>query len=271
MYYLLIMPGRPKKSKDGKEEDLELPLSQEQNLDQAESRPATSAVNTTSEFTKALKEALKDPEVKSGFVDLLWPKVATYVNESLKPIQDRIDDIDAEVAIIQEDIKDVRTKCGSSDKALESRIRELERQANSCLLRVTGLEPTTTPQEASLHNKYSLAFMNFLLEAGMTNVSESDFCGFKKINFPSNVGPHVTVQVKFVSQDKRDNVYKQRSLLKKCAKKLYINEELTRLDAKIFKKARKEVKEGTLVSCWTNSGIVWGKTTPDGKPFPIVE
>lgn len=227
-----------------------------------------------SDFTKALREALKDPEVRSGLVDLLWPKVTSYISETLKPFQDKLEDLDMEVSLMREDLNEVKSKGAVTNKALDIRLRDLERQSKSCHLRITGLEPIPSDlaqQDCSLHARYSTALMNIVEEAGMSGISTSDFSEFTKINIPASTGASMTVLVKFTSQEKRDNLYKQRGLLKKCNNRHYVNEDLTKHDAKIFRKARNDVKEGNLVSCWTNRGMVWGKTTPEGKPFPIVE
>jgi 5-bromo-4-chloroindolyl phosphate hydrolysis protein len=67
----------------------------------------------------------------------------------------------------------------------------------------------------------------------------------------------------------RDKFFYQKKKLKNCGKKYYINEDLTKQDSKIFRKARQEVKEGVLSACWTKGGVTWAKSTPEGKPFIV--
>jgi hypothetical protein len=60
-------------------------------------------------------------------------------------------------------------------------------------------------------------------------------------------------------------------MFKQCSSRIYINEDLIPEEAKIFKKARNQVKEGALHSCWSREGLIYGKTSPEGKPFHIKE
>jgi hypothetical protein len=50
-----------------------------------------------------------------------------------------------------------------------------------------------------------------------------------------------------------------------------MNEDLTKEDSLIFKKAREEMKQGRLHSVWTRAGLVWVKTSEAGQPFQLSE
>ena len=50
---------------------------------------------------------------------------------------------------------------------------------------------------------------------------------------------------------KKNSLYSQRKLLKKCKERVFINECLTKADSLIFKKARTDVKNGSLFAAWT--------------------
>jgi hypothetical protein len=63
----------------------------------------------------------------------------------------------------------------------------------------------------------------------------------------------------------------QRKKLKQCSQKYFINEDLTKPDAKLFRQAREDVKAGILHTCWTKNGRVWAKASPEAKPFLIPE
>jgi hypothetical protein len=106
-----------------------------------------------------------------------------------------------------------------------------------------------------------------LEEAGIEGVSATDVSEFIKITTPSQLNSSCVVMAKFNSEHKRDKLFSQKKKLKNCNNKYYLNEDLTRHDAKLFRKIRQEVKAGILYACWTKDGVVWAKTTPDGKPF----
>lgn len=301
------MPGRPKKVKEGRDtgdmdNNLSQPMAGNQEsqtletpdkdsiqsqgavlipasdlpgqVNSPDNPPANSPTqikNPASEFTCLLREALRDPEVKKGFDDIFWPRITTYVSETLKPIHDIVEVIDMDVDKLKEDVSLLKAKQETTTLALQNRITELERQSKACNLRMTGLEPNPIPgqPDATIHEKYCHAIINISTEAGMKDVKPSDFLNFTRINVPAALGASQTVIIKFSSLLSRDNMFSQRKLLKNCQTRHYLNEDLTKQDATQFKKARKQVKEGILVGCWTNKGVVWGKTSPEGKPFLI--
>jgi hypothetical protein len=76
---------------------------------------------------------------------------------------------------------------------------------------------------------------------------------------------------KMLSEELKVTIFAQKSKLKGNKDKIYINEELTKQDAKIFKKARDDVKHKRLSAAWTRGGIVFAKKTPNGTPFKILD
>lgn len=290
------MPGRQKRSRDDKDVTDEADIGASQppasgqsskasSTDQDKALPQTSQtsqissnseitnLSPCSDFTRALRDALRDPEVRQGFADILWPKITSYVDSTIKPVQDKLEDLDLDVENLKEEVANLKMNQHSKDSALHSRVMELERQVRSNMLRVSGLEPSPLPPDSdsqpTLHDRYSLAMISLAEEAGISGLKVDDFMEFNKINIPSVTGASSVVSIKFFSVDKRNMLYKQRKLFKNCKNKVFLNEELTRQDALAFKKARRQVKEGLLSACWTSRGCVWGKTGPESKPFPI--
>jgi hypothetical protein len=91
-----------------------------------------------------------------------------------------------------------------------------------------------------------------------------------KITVPGNATPDIYV-FKLRSEEKKRLIFSQRMKLKNYKHKLFLNEDLTKSDSSLFKKARADVKSGKLFSTWTKNGLVWGKLSDSGKPFLISE
>jgi hypothetical protein len=231
--------------------------------------PQSPSLSTSkSEIAKAIRDAFKDPEVLVCIQQAMKPIITAHVAETLKPFQEKIEDLDDDLTSVRESLTDYRhkidTKCNNQDK----RIRELERLTKSRNLRITGLVPQ---QGQTNKDRYSPSLDNVLTEAGINDISSADVEEFITINIPAPDGNNQTVLLKFGSEAKRDRLYSQRTKLKNCTARYYINEDLTKGDSLIFKRTRKEVKDGTLHSCWTRNGQVWAKASDSGKPFVVTE
>lgn len=271
------MPGRSKKTTSDNQEGSSATSSDlpQPDVNQVGSSATMASSGTGSlDFTKALSEALKDPGVIKGFEGILQPMISSYVSETLRPFQDKIEDVESEVHVLSESLTDHKVKMSSQNEILMKRIRELERVNRSKNLRISGLSTTdvgTDNVKISTHERYLPLLRKVLDEAGIEGVADSDFSEIIRINIPNQTGPTNTILVKMVSETKRDLVYSQKNKLKNCTSRIYINEDLTKHDSKVFKRVRQEVKDGSLHSCWTKGGLVWAKTSQDSKPFPVPE
>lgn len=289
------MPGRARKSREEKDSAEDVISSQESQLqpvtnDQVDpptdptdpstdSNPttaATTASTTKSDFTKALSEALLDKDVQKGFENILMPMVTgyvkNYVGETLRPFQNKLEDLDMEMVVLKSNMDDHKHFCDTTVSSLTQRVRDLERQARARNFRITGLRPAETgDSETTMNSRYSTSLLRIFDEAGIKDIAPTDFVEFVNIKLPAVSGSFTTVIVKCTTEKVRDMIYSQRLKLKNCTGKHFINEDLTKHDAAVFKRTRSEVKAGTLNSCWTKGGMVWAKASAEGKPFHIPE
>jgi DNA replicative helicase MCM subunit Mcm2 (Cdc46/Mcm family) len=210
--------------------------------------------------------------------DCLKPTIREVVEEILTPTQQHIDRVDLDVEELQDKIDQQTSKVDKDLKQANRRIRDLERQLRSNNLRISGLIPVPPQPDQdpvkSLKQRYSTSLMNLLNEAGIPDIQLSDIADITTIrsglNNSTAVNP-LTIMVKFTSEQTRNTILSQRKKFKDCTHKIFVNEDLTPHDAKIFKKTRDQVKEGLLCACWTKQGTVWAKASMEGKPFPIYE
>lgn len=110
--------------------------------------------------------------------------------------------------------------------------------------------------------------MEIINEAGIQGIAAEDFVAVNRIT-PAGQSQFLLARMRTPSL--KAKIYSQRTKFKQCMARIYVNEDLTREDAAIFKKARMRVKEGILHSCWSMEGIIFGKASPEGKPFQIKE
>lgn len=298
------MPGRPKKSREERDvaDDLvsSQPQSQQEKSEPVTTSQASSLTSETpqdpnptsispskaqtehvvqgerSDFAKALSEALKDQSVKKGFEDIFMPMVASYVksyvSESLKPYQEKLEDLEMDMVVLKSNLDDLKDAYDTTITTLQQRVRDLERQARAKNLRITGLRPADTEDSTiSLHQRFSTSLMKILDEAGITGITPHEVTEFVNIKLPAVSGNYTNVIVKFSTEKARDLFYSQRTKLKNCTGTYYVNEDLTKHDAAIFKRTRLEVKSRKLHSCWSRGGMIWAKATAEGKPFHIHE
>jgi hypothetical protein len=221
------------------------------------------------DFTDELCKALADPRIQQGFFQIFKPMMSKYVEETLAPYQHKIEDLEVDMAVVKDSVSELELKTDSVNNAHSKRIRELERAARYRNLRITGLTPSG--ESPSLLEKYRQSLTKILEEAAIEGVTANDCSEFVRINNPSPSGSSITVIMKMNSEAVRDKLYYQRSKLKNCSSKHYVNEDLTKQDARIFKRLRQELKSGSLHSCWTKGGLCWAKSAEDSKPFPVYE
>lgn len=77
--------------------------------------------------------------------------------------------------------------------------------------------------------------------------------------------PPMTV-VRFTNRKAREAVYGARRLLKSHNEKIFINEDLTKATANLYKQARLLARSRLIHSTWTTSCCVYIKQSPDARP-----
>ena len=176
------------------------------------------------------------------------------------------------------------------NKELRARLDEVETNLKSGSLIFHGLEEA--PKEfhqtgviessqsafssASLPQQSSVQLVvAFCKDCLHLNISESDISGAYRIP-KKGKEKHRPLVVEFSNRRIRSMVYTSRKILRDAstnnASRIYINENLTKLNAQIFAKARNLVKEKRAVSTWTAGGRVFIRTTTsqDEKPRKLL-
>jgi hypothetical protein len=177
------------------------------------------APTPASEFTRSLIEALKNPEVQTGFQHIMRPMMVSYIDESLKSHQDKIEDLEIDVCGIKEDVSEHKAKMEVANSSILSRIRELERQQKSRNVRITGLSIDEEPGQ-SLQDKCRNAVGKLLAEAHIEGVSVADFETITKINIPNQNGPSVTLIGRLNTETKKVLLVQQKKKTERLFQKV---------------------------------------------------
>lgn len=235
--------------------------------------PAQSDINKaviqaikTPEFAQALALALTSPETKSNFLDLFNPAINSKIDGALEPVIERLDAIELSNSLNSGELFDKIDQLDKAKKKLQDKVLDLERQSRALNVRVSGLTPPNGSSDEQIidHLCGQLSVANF------SDINKSDILSVTKILTPGPTsGPNQpsTYLFRLISEKSKLNILTQRKKLKTANNKLFINEDLTKEHALIYKHTRDQVKNGKLFATWVKNGQIWAKTSEKGKPF----
>jgi hypothetical protein len=223
--------------------------------------------NTGNNEAEALVLALQNPLVIKAFENMLVPTINRSVNAALAPVKEKVDALELDNNLKHDEYKVKFEKIMKDHNDLQQKFKQMDRSSRICNLKIYGI-PLKSTDNMSKQDSYSDSIMEIVEEAGIDGIKKEDFNTISRIT-PS--GQPSFLLVKMNTYKQKMKLYTQRTKLKNCSARIYINEDLTKEEGILHKKSRKDVKEGTLHSCWTMGGLVYGKTSSEGKPFQIKE
>jgi hypothetical protein len=255
-----------------------------------------SSVDSNDSFTKSLLAALDSKVVKDSLhkvigeairkeSEVIRKEVQSAIRESIstelqaiiQPLEDKFQALEFEsdrrFTVNSDQIKELN----DSKKIMEDKIATMERAYRSSNLKITGINlhiPAVprNPQDnegadlprPDMQEILKDKIFEVFHEAGIVNVLREDIVNIQKFKLQGQ--PSLLI-VKMVNEAKKIVLYKQRTKLRNCSTKIYMNEDLTRQDSQLFKQGREDVKNKRLHSVWTLNGRVFAKKEEQGKPF----
>jgi hypothetical protein len=237
------------------------------------------------EVTKSLMAAFSSPEFKEildqAVSTAVRREVKTVMRESLGeeiqaligPLEEQFQALEMEhdrrYTVTSQEIKDLK----DSKRLLEDKIMILERAHRANNIKMTGVnlhipvppknhdenQPKIDVQDI-MKNKV----MEVFEEAGIEGVAKTDMVNIQKFRLQGQ--PSLMI-IRMNNEGIKNRVFKQRTKLRQCSTKIFMNEDLTRQDAQLFKFGRDEVKKKMLHSVWTQNGRVYAKKEENSKPF----
>jgi hypothetical protein len=191
------------------------------------------------------------------------------MSEKMAVITDRVESLELDLANKIEDMEKKLKVLDEEQKSLKNNLHDLERKNKHKNLIIFGIQ---IPNNLTSHQEKEVAFKNKLSQIITdTSISEVKVSDIVSISFGNSPGRNVNnfAVITMASEHTKNSFYSQRTKLKSLDDKIYINEDLTKTDALLYKKARDDVKKKKLHSTWTKNGKVFAKLSETGKPFPI--
>jgi hypothetical protein len=239
-------------------------------------------------FTKHLVAALSSTEVKESLNKMITEAVRSEVSACIRSeVQTLRETLSAEIRAITQPLEDRLTALEmeadrrftvTSDqldqlrddrKSTDEKLRNFDRQHRASNLKITGLNlqyPAAQKGETrqNLQDLIKDKIMNTFTEAGIDGFHREDIVNVQTIKSPGQPSSYL---LKLTNENRKLHLYRQRTKLKNCTTRVYMNEDLTPYDSKLFKMGRDQVKNEKLTSVWTLNGRVYAKKEVNGKPF----
>jgi hypothetical protein len=230
-------------------------------------------LDNITDFATYLAGALKTQEVKSGFSDILKPliqleiqKMVVPLNKKMETISDKVDFLESDFEAKNEDLTGRIKLMETEFEQSKTNLLDLERKIKACNLKISGLDTPPASNLTERQSTFKEIFMKKIKEAEIKGVELSDL---SSVHFGKGHDSKNFVILTMSNEQAKNILYFQRTKLKKLEGKIYINEDLTKEDSRIYRKTREEVKQKKLFSTWTHHGKVFGKLSEIGKPFHI--
>ncbi len=143
-------------------------------------------------------------------------------------------------------------------------IDQLQQDSRNKNVRITGLKPVLDIQArfASTDSCIDTAVKLFKDKLGVTvqghEIDDAFLLG--------NANTPQTLVLKFMSTRTKQSIMKQRSKLKTVQPMIYINDDLTKRRADLFKLARRFAADRKIYSAWSRNGNIYTKEKLDSRP-----
>jgi hypothetical protein len=195
-------------------------------------------------------------------------KVQSAVQSFLQTFMQTVDGLKAENKQLTDELIAVRKELQET----HGRVDQLEQYSRLDNLVITGLPSGDYAEAGSTANNTLEASTNKTTELGVLNLVNdrlgvpltlADISTAHRLKKGRDGGQPPPVLVRFTSRKVRDSVYAARRKVKATCPSIdphvFINEDLTRATAEVFRQARGLVKQGKLHGTWTAGGTVYAK------------
>ena len=237
---ILDNPIRQHKRVRSAEQDFKAPKRDkkepEQNQHCAEAPPTNMAM-TKETFINFFQAALQSEQVKQN--------IKSIFANSISDIEERIDNIDFQNEARDDEIQMLKKRVDSLDQSDRNR---------NLILTGMKIDPPTADNTAKK--------LKHLLRV---EVDRSD------INYIAVLAedPQPKIKIALYNKQMKDTIFAAKKKLK--GKKIYLSDDLTVENAKIYYHSRQAVKKGTADATWTSDGRIIVKKTPESKPFRVTD
>lgn len=202
-------------------------------------------------FSVMLRNALLDTDTAGAFCKALEP----LINRQTTQLTEKIEGLEKKVAKQSTEIDSLKLEI--------DHLQQLDRRNN---VRITGIKVNQIPGSGvPISRSCKLSAQTMFRERLGIEIEERDIEDAFLLGQVSS--PNQTMILKFATSAAKTNVMQLRvKKLKGCRPAIYINDDLTKRRAEIFKLARQGVKDGKAYAAWTRNGRIFMKKQ-EGSPI----
>lgn len=216
-------------------------------------------------------------------INVIESKINIVETRLLNELDKRVCDVMSEIHTVNEKVIELETGCTeikllkNEIKTLKTQIQRQENLAVSCDLRLNGI-PYNKDENLHVH------FENICKALNISTPGYKSIYRLQNKNNKEQNSPDAVIIVKLLSPYDKNFVLKSLALFRKSFKtqlrlqhigynnnncKVYINENLTSKNFKIFRTAMDLVKKNRLASAFTLRGLVYIKANTNDQPNRI--
>lgn len=225
---------------------------------------------STSVSVEDLVNALQDRQVVEA--------IGSMFENKLKAVYQEVHQLKNENLQHKQEINELKSKLMKSDEKLNA----LEAYNRIDNLIIAGLpvhnyadaanDGNSTENSSLLESEVLDLFNTLSLDTAITRNDISVVHRLKSTQANRNPGLPPPIIVRFANRKTRDLVYRSRRQLHEAREQhIYINEDLVKTTAELFRLARLRKKQKKILSTWTHHGIVYVRVNNDTRLQKITE
>lgn len=208
-------------------------------------------------FALLFSQALAEENVCQGLRNAMKPLI--------DPLEKKLDDSISRIIHLEKSSVDTTTKF----EAIDQRMDDLEQYSRKNNVRIIGLAERKPTENKAAENTPSLV-VNFINDTMNLNINSYDIGNAHRLGSIRREGPeHRDIIVQFSTNIIKQQVMRNRRQLKDINRNIYINDDLTKNRALLFKDARNELRNKRLSAVWTRDGNIFAKLTENSRPLKI--
>jgi len=208
--------------------------------------------------------------------------IAGILDEKLNKMMQAVVDLTDKNRRMTDDIAELKNEL----KAANQKIEYLEGHNRLDNLIIAGLPVSNyaeaaavstsndeNPESSAVTESAVLQFVNNKLNVPVT---PHDISFVHRLKSKPHERAPPNVIVRFTNRKARNAVFAARRQLRATptapsenTQKIYINEDLTKNTAELYRRVRQLVKQKRLFRCWTAGGVVFVKKTAEGQPMKL--
>lgn len=204
----------------------------------------------------SLRETIKDLLVKMKD-DLLQSVIRNIevIEGKLFDKEKECDELKQNMSKLQIEIESQKDQCkvlqrelSKSENLRKKSANDIEQYSRRNNLKISGLDDPN-PAESAVETRTKV--IQFMREKKLCNLTTADIDIAHRL--PNHAGRARDIIVKFVSRYTRDEILRNRKLLK--GSRIFINEDLTRLNSSVFMCVKKKMPD-EVSQVWTRNGTI---------------